>query len=619
MSATRACALVLSVAFSLSQFGRPAWCDEKTPEDSKSTPAAALVWQALDNEVAGDGAARKQLLAEALAADPEYPPAHWHLGHVRSSGAWLPAAEAMAKGADAAVTAQYRAKRDEAEGSPGQELRLAQWCLKNDMPDRARLHFWRVLTNPKVTEGQVKDAAKQLDLVSVNGTILTRDELQQEQEREKRIADAIGKYRPILAQLQPPIDAGFDEKHDAAAKKLAAIDDAAVIPAIETYLNDHREGFGEELVQLLARFPQVEATQTLVRYAVVSPFLSVRERATAELKKRPLHDYVPTLLAGLVAPIQSQYRVEFDRRGNIRYVQQFRQEGFNANLADQRVGIIRPVDVRQSQFNVVTNARAQGLRQGTWMSSSTWQGGTELALLELSIRLQADDLRANTHNLSSEPRNQSIMQTLAATTDQQIPNDVAKWWKWWQDYNQVEYPKPTRQWNSFHQTAYVRSYFSTQTVATVSCFLAGTPVWTDSGARPIESILPGDRVLSQDPDTGELCFKVVIGKTVRPPAAASELTVNGESMTTTLGHPLWVTGKGWEMAKHVQPGDQLHGIHGIVNVNAIEPLRHKIEAHNLVVDDFNTYFVGNCGLLVHDNTYRRPTRAVVPGLAPEER
>jgi hypothetical protein len=38
------------------------------------------------------------------------------------------------------------------------------------------------------------------------------------------------------------------------------------------------------------------------------------------------------------------------------------------------------------------------------------------------------------------------------------------------------------------------------------------------------------------------------------------------------------------------------------------------EAHNLVVGDFNTYFVGDHGFLVHDNTYRRPTTALLPGL-----
>jgi hypothetical protein len=42
-------------------------------------------------------------------------------------------------------------------------------------------------------------------------------------------------------------------------------------------------------------------------------------------------------------------------------------------------------------------------------------------------------------------------------------------------------------------------------------------------------------------------------------------------------------------------------------------LQAEINAHNLVVADFNTYFVGQAKILVHDNQPRSPTRAVVPG------
>jgi len=37
-------------------------------------------------------------------------------------------------------------------------------------------------------------------------------------------------------------------------------------------------------------------------------------------------------------------------------------------------------------------------------------------------------------------------------------------------------------------------------------------------------------------------------------------------------------------------------------------------AYNLIVPDDNSYFVGDRGILVHDNTPRRPTAAIVPGL-----
>jgi hypothetical protein len=508
----------------------------------------------------------------------------------------------MAKRADAELTAQYEAKRSEALDNAALELNLAQWCVKNEMRDRARLHFWRVLKNPKASEGQVKDAAGQLDLVSAAGLILTRQELKKEQEREKRIGDAIQKYRPILAQLQPAIDGGFDEKHDQAARKLAAIDDPEVIPAIETYLKDHQEGFGEALIKLLTKFAQVEATQTLVRYAVVTPFLSVRERAIAELKTRPLHDYVPTLLAGLIAPIQSQYQFQRDSRGNISYRLVFVQERADATLVRQLDQLYRP------QFVTVIGG---GGRSGAEKAAIVNAQANYALQTDIANEIARQNVVAKASKLAADLNNGRVIEVLAQVSGQQLPAKPQAWWSWWQEYNQLHYPKPT-----YWQYAYSVQPYLAKAIG-VSCFVKGTMVWSEQGLRPIETIQPGDRVLAQNPDSGELCFKVVIGTTVRPPTDASRLTVNGEAITTTLGHPLWVTGKGWEMAKNIKEGDQLHGIGGIVNVNAIEPLPNKVEAHNLVVDDFNTYFVGNCGMLVHDNTYRKPTRAIVPGLVPE--
>ena len=50
-----------------------------------------------------------------------------------------------------------------------------------------------------------------------------------------------------------------------------------------------------------------------------------------------------------------------------------------------------------------------------------------------------------------------------------------------------------------------------------------------------------------------------------------------------------------------------------MRIDKIEQAREE-KAYNLVVDDFNTYFVGQQALLVHDNEFRKPTRAIVPGL-----
>jgi hypothetical protein len=141
-------------------------------------------------------------------------------------------------------------------------------------------------------------------------------------------------------------------------------------------------------------------------------------------------------------------------------------------------------------------------------------------------------------------------------------------------------------------------------------------VWTNTGQRAIETIEIGDPVLSQNVNTGELAYQPVVGRTVRPPSPILKMTLGNRELRTTLGHPLWVSGVGWRMAKEVGEAAILHGVHGPVRVDAVEP-NTDAEGFNLVVADFNTYFVGESGILVHDNTPRQPTAAVVPGLAPE--
>ena len=68
------------------------------------------------------------------------------------------------------------------------------------------------------------------------------------------------------------------------------------------------------------------------------------------------------------------------------------------------------------------------------------------------------------------------------------------------------------------------------------------------------------------------------------------------------------------MAKLLQEGDQLHGMRGVLNVEQIRPLAVPAPVHNLIVDEFSNYFAGSSMALVHDNTFRRPTPARIPGL-----
>jgi hypothetical protein len=53
---------------------------------------------------------------------------------------------------------------------------------------------------------------------------------------------------------------------------------------------------------------------------------------------------------------------------------------------------------------------------------------------------------------------------------------------------------------------------------------------------------------------------------------------------------------------------------GTVPVETIESGKSQ-ETFSLIVADFHTFFAGKAMALTHDNTIRRPTNRIVPGLA----
>ncbi|MCC6125944.1 MAG: hypothetical protein IT426_13345 [Pirellulales bacterium] len=262
-------------------------------------------------------------------------------------------------------------------------------------------------------------------------------------------------------------------------------------------------------------------------------------------------------------------------------------------------------------------------------------------------------------NRAIEQSNARVVGILKETTGQDLGDRPLEWWKWWWNrYNETDalvdaedrlseadpyrqgyepaaskYVVPfetVRRYDGYHPiptaampaTPFTASAPPT-TITVRSCFAPGTKVWTHLGRLPIEKIKVGDRVLSQNPDTGELCYKPVLEVTFRPPLERLKIGLGTDSFIATPGHPFWVDGKAWQLAKQLEVGQILHAVSGGAPVESIEKVETDPSSagysYNLVVADFNTYFVGKQGILVHDNTPRWPTSALIPGLPAEAR
>jgi hypothetical protein len=222
-------------------------------------------------------------------------------------------------------------------------------------------------------------------------------------------------------------------------------------------------------------------------------------------------------------------------------------------------------------------------------------------------------------------QNIRLSSVLQESTGEPARTSVDDWWQWWYDDNECLPPerKPAR-------FAYSSIAINQSTPSKVpildfefpkipsglmcECLAAGTPVWTESGPVAVEKIIMGDRVFACDPETGCLALKVVLKTTIRPPTTLLKIRIGGEVIESTGGHTFWVSGRGWIKARELKPEMNVRTIRGPAEVESIEKVNQQ-PAFNLVVDDFHSYYVGRGKYLTHDNTIRKPTDRVVPGLA----
>ena len=147
------------------------------------------------------------------------------------------------------------------------------------------------------------------------------------------------------------------------------------------------------------------------------------------------------------------------------------------------------------------------------------------------------------------------------------------------------------------------------------CFVAGTLVTTEQGQKPIEEIKVGDKVLSENPETGEIAYKTVEETYINETDELIHVHINGETISATPNHPFYVDKLGWTLAKNLRAGDVLvlsNGEFVVVEWIQHEILENPIKVYNFEVEDFHTYFVGESSVLVH-NMCQTSTDTPKPG------
>jgi len=564
--------------------------------------ADEIVSEALHREIYGKFDQRSRLLEEAIALSPDCRTARWQSGQVFYTRKWLSADAAAAAAQNDNRLARYAVRREKTPNTIEALLDLARWCRSEGLLDQERAHLTRVLE----IDPDEPNARKALGFTRVAGEWISTEEQKRTEAFEKMRAEDLAAWKSAMEQYVKSLDSSRPSRRAYAENQIRQLQNPQAIAALEDILAPRSESAAGLAIEALSNMSDPEAALAMTRVAVETRWPSVRLAAATALKARPREQFVPALLGALVAP--TRIRSELYRASGGRLVlRQMTERGRQDRVQQQMI---------------VTEYRRQ---------AAPGNDGTDSlgrALEDVQQRTETREAAARRQKEREERVNSRVMEVLRVSTGADVVANPDEWWSWWNRENEiyVEDTKPV-QTALLTEQVVIRdrlgfavpgqaggSLGSLATAGTCECLAAGTLVWTETGPKAIERIRVGDRVLSQNVETGELAYKPVLKTTLRAAGPLVELDVHGEYVRTSGGHPFWVAGDGWTFARNLKAGAVLSALGEPVLLSSAK-FEGQGETYNLVVADFNTYFVGRSRILSHDNTLRGATKAVVPGLA----
>jgi hypothetical protein len=632
-----------------------------------------LVHEALQCELAGDNGKRESLLLEALKT-PGNSAAHWQLGEIwdAENTSWLTPSQIEQAALQDRHLTEYRKRRKAFEPTIDEQIKLSYWCKNNKLENEARAHSFLAEQLKPVTLAALAGLDPEFD----RKMLLATGQIPQNQYRAQPDPQA-NFQRAAAAELKKAIAAGESSPSDELREQMRDISDAGELRGMQKMAWQQAGRIEETQLAAALLFakslrdnPHPAAAECLARLAVAADWKNVRKACAAGLKEHPLDHYAPLLLQSLRSPISADIRFDVDVIGNLITQKNFHREGPRADIsASETITpnsllpewryptrslpepiLAGPRNIASSSMANKANPQANSLRQRNELARQS----QAISQANLTQAYEDEALRRNTYMNSratatreaktfydqAEKANRGIVENNARIVDvlqQATGKDFdkpAEWWNWWQEYNDTYNPlssagssssepypydptpaKPLLKYESVQQ---YQGRTLPQPYWMHSCFSPSTKVWTQLGKVAIEKLEIGDRVLSQNVETGELAYKPVLMVTIRPPHQRLKIVVGKELIVATPGHPFWVDGKAWLMVKELEAGQLLHSISGGVAIESIDrpevTQTYEPNSYNLVVADFGTFFVGEQGLLVHDNIPRQPTSALIPGL-----
>ena len=607
----------------------PSTADKNTYEAVRAKAGqdpAALVKLALWCEAHGLSAERLKHLTEAIGIEPGNIAAQGLLGLISYRGKWLSPKDVLAKRkSDAelskklegyyprrsALEASIRTLKKDGTGRRRAAVaheKLGAWCFQQGLKDEAIAHY-----NTAVQFNPYLDAPwKRLGYVKRNGRWMTRDAIVVLEQEAVARRKADRQWDALLKKCKALL---LDQKRaQEAEESLAKVADALAVPSIMRWFGAGSEADQTRAVSMLKKIDGQAPAKELARLAVASDSTLVRQSATDALKEREPRDFVGDLVELVQNPVE--YNVQpvqgpgsqgallidtprftllrtYDAPPPFNLAETFR--GTITYDCDGMPIVFRGVDLDamrllNAQNQMLKTLEVKARTQQFFADANIKAAAAQQQLIADVGAIEEFNRQASALNERVLPVLQKAAGSSESTTDQ---DGLRKWWYDRLGYNYEPPPKVRRLFNAFPNSA---------PPSLTTWFAPGTAVRTIEGFRPIEEIVTGDLVLSQDVATGGLDFCSVLAVHHNAPNQTLKVTLtNDEILLASVYHRFWRAGSGWAQARDLKAGDVLRTLGTTVAVVSVEP--GAVEPlYNLDVAKNRSFFAGKSAVLVHDNT-----------------
>ena len=597
-------------------------------------------------EAHGMTAERAKHLTLAILNDPKQATARGLLGMVQYNGKWQrPEDVSQAVKADETLNqalAEYNARRAKTPDTADAQGKLALWCESKGLKAEAAAHFTAVTRLEPNNDAAWRHLGYHKDgdrWVSEGQVAAEKAEFEAQKKADKAWFKSLSKLR---AELNSP------KKREDAEKQLESVTDPRAVPAIWVVFGNGNEADQRRALRLLGQIETAGSSQVLAMMSVFSDSAEVRRRSAEILKSRDPRDYADWLVDLLRDELKYEVvkHVEGPGSTGVLFVEgekfTLRRRYTPPSIPEFRVFIGEPIYYDPDGLpylkrempvtplppdpNIALPENLYFLEHGAISDFHNMKIPIGRMVIEhekaaavSEADLESDIAAVKRENREIRERNDRISQILRSVTGHDEGTNREAWKAWTTDRRGYAYkPSPKLPKQTVEQDtgssyeippdadlSLQRLAYRVMTSPRTSCFKAGTKVKTLSGDKSIETVQLGDEVLALATNTGVLSYQPVYGVFHNAPAMTLEVNLGTESISATGIHRFWKAGHGWVMARDLKSGDKVRTLKGIAEVKSVTE-ETVVPVFNLEVASGQSFFVGEAGALVHDNTLVRP-------------